>query len=93
MDIPFDMDLALTMENYWTSFAKTGQPIGKEGDPVWSKCVEGGDCDYVYLASHTSEKRNGFERCDFWDDLMDGDMLSEQMIFGCYTASALSFNE
>ena len=84
---PFDKGLEVTMETYWTSFAKTGAPAPKEGDPEWLN-FGASHTDFV-LISPSSEARKApveFERCKFWEGLSE-----EVKLEACLMAAATRF--
>ncbi|GMI00624.1 hypothetical protein TrVE_jg13287 [Triparma verrucosa] len=81
----FDMDLADTMQAYWSSFAKGGVPVAKVGDPEWEEFSKG-----QKLLSISKDSRlvsnNEFQRCNMWNDVAD-----KVKVEACFTASVIKF--
>lgn len=80
----FDMDLAVTMMSYWTSFASSGVPTPKQGDPLWEPY---NDSKHLLSISKSSEVIEAYSRCDMWDDVDELVKLE-----ACGAAAAVSFS-
>ena len=80
----FDMDLAITMMEYWSSFATGGVPTPKQGDPQWEAY---GISHRLLSISKSSEVISAYTRCDMWEDVDEMVKLE-----ACGTAAAITFS-
>lgn len=62
----FDPELSSSMAAYWTSVAIEGEPRPREGDPAWPAFPQH---IRLGLEREVQEEREGFEHCQFWDEL------------------------